>query len=73
MSTIYTSSTCAPCKKLKEDLASRGLKADFVLLDDLDRADYPESLRAVPTLITEDGTTIVGDAILEYLVLEDSE
>jgi predicted thioredoxin/glutaredoxin len=75
MDKIYTSSICGPCKTLKKSLESKGLldTVTFISIDDMDRSEYPKNLRAVPTLITEDGTTIVGAAIESYVILKGGE
>jgi glutaredoxin len=68
MTKIYTSKGCAPCRALKEKLELLGITPEYVLVDDLPREDYPVGLRAVPTLITDDGTMIVGNDIETYLL-----
>jgi glutaredoxin len=73
MDKIYTSSTCAPCKALKARLDVRGIKPDYVLIDELTPEDVPKGLRVVPTLVTAEGTTMVGQAIEDYLVNKDAE
>lgn len=63
---LYTTTTCAPCKMLKQTIADEGLDAGLEIEQDPDK--FPPEVRAVPTLETEGGSFITGlQYILPYL------
>lgn len=59
MKTLYTSPTCGPCKLIKLAIADK-YNGDDIVIVDISKEEFPPYIRAIPTLVTEDGKRYTG-------------
>jgi glutaredoxin len=62
MTTLITSETCAPCKIVKQKIAENNWEVEILDLNTVEGVNKARqhSIRNVPTLITDEGSIIVG-------------
>jgi mycoredoxin len=66
--TMYTTTWCAYCRRLKRQLAAEGIEiAEVNIEEDPDAADYVMSVnggcRTVPTVLFPDGTALTNPSV----------
>ncbi|GAA5083296.1 mycoredoxin [Thermocatellispora tengchongensis] len=68
--TVYTTSWCGPCKRLKSQLTREGIAYEDIDIErNPEAAEFVESVnhgnRTVPTVVFPDGTAVTNPSVIE--------